>query len=165
MNWMWNNVQMSWRKDRRSICAASVGRQLLERRRKKKCIFTTGNLFCIMPYKKPARNLAAYRVEFSLVGAHAPGIGNTDCTLGKEETKQILLILIRNVQSWSGEIMKAYVLFIVCPIDAVLHSILKKISFTTQLVFILFLVKICNINYQHKNKDAVHWNKWMCFYA
>lgn len=38
---------------------------------KKKCIFTIGNLFCIMPYKKPARHLAAYRVEFSLMGAQA----------------------------------------------------------------------------------------------
>lgn len=47
----------------------------------------------------------------------------------------------------------------------VLHSILKKMSFTTQFISILFLVKICNINYQHKNKDAVHWNKQIFFYA
>lgn len=36
-----------------------------------------------------------------------------------------------------------------------LRSTLKKISFTIQLVFILFLVKTSDINYKHKNKDAV----------
>lgn len=56
------------------------------------------SFLCNAIQKKPARNLAAYRV-FSLVGAHAPGTGNTDCTLGKQEAKQILLIFIRNTQS------------------------------------------------------------------
>jgi len=37
-----------------------------------------------------------------------------------------------------------------------LRSTLQNISFTIQLVFILFPVKIRSINYQHKNKDAVH---------
>lgn len=44
-------------------------------------------------------------------------MGNTDCTLGEEETKEIL-ILIKNMQSGPSETLKAYVLFMVCPIDA-----------------------------------------------
>lgn len=69
-----------------------------KKREEEMCFFHRESFLYNATKKQTARRLAAYRVEFSLMGAQ-PLNGNTDCTLGEEETKQILIILIRNMQS------------------------------------------------------------------